>query len=58
MVVGARGGCGRSRRELWEVEEMPAWSEEAGGDADEVGEALRMYGMPGRIEDGLGETLG
>ena len=31
---------------------------EAGGDADEVGEALRMNGMPGRIEEGLGETLG
>ena len=39
-------------------EVMPTDAVEAGGDADEVGEALRMYGMPGRIEDGLGETLG
>ena len=36
----------------WEV--MPADAVEA----DEVGEGLQMYGMPGRIEEGLGETLG
>ena len=50
------GGCRQGRRELWEAGEMLAWSEEAGGDADEVGEALRMYGMPRRIKEGLGET--
>ena len=40
------------------VRRWPAAAGEAGGDADEIGEALRMNGMPGRIEEGLGETLG
>ena len=55
---GSSDEVGRHLRVSRQREVSPADAVEAGGDADEVGEALQMYGMPGRIEEGLGETLG